>query len=101
MEIKTSNDQSALSRFLLNFSLILLGTLITAVIFTQLVRSLGEWGIWISIIVSGLISFSGFYWGEKGTKLRLIIWGVTATLILGIIAFVVGLSLVSGMLKDL
>lgn len=101
MEIKTTTDQSALSRFLLNFSLVLIGTLVTAIIFAHLVTALGEWGIWLSIFISGFLAFAGFYWGQKGTKLRLITWGLTITLVLGIIAFIVGLSLVSEMLKDL
>ncbi len=86
MNIKTEKKEKGMD-ILLKISLVLLGIFATSIVFKIATNLFGVPGIYIAGGISLAIVFIGFYYGEKGSKIRLITWGITGSLILGIIAF--------------
>lgn len=99
MEIKiTQKGQGA--NLLSKFTGILFGIFLTSVIFLFSIKLLEEIGLYIGLVLTILIIVSGFYYTKKGSTLRMIIWGLSTTLILGIILYIAGLIVLTSLLKD-
>lgn len=62
-------------------SLVLFGTFTTSLLFAILIKYLEKAGIWLGIFLTLIIVFCGFYYIEKGTRLRLITWGILGTIV--------------------
>ncbi|MBI4231978.1 hypothetical protein HY605_01995 [Candidatus Peregrinibacteria bacterium] len=99
MEIKISKNPISTDSFLNKIIFLLLGVFFTGVIFMAASRLLPNQGVWIGLTVSILIIAAGFYYGEKQTRTRLIIWGMVTTLLLSTILFLAGLNLLNSALN--
>jgi hypothetical protein len=78
---------------------VLIGIFMTSLIFALLIQALGKAGIYLGLLVSILLVFSGFYYIEKGTRLRLIAWSILITIISCSILFAVFLNFVEKSLE--
>jgi len=58
---------------------ILLGVFIASMALSLSLKTFGETGIWVALILSIIISILGFYYTKKGSTLRLITWGFSGT----------------------
>jgi len=99
MEVKIVKKEIRKDNILTKFTLILLGVFILSAIFAFSTQLFPDFGIWIALIVCILLIFSGFYYIEKGTRLRIVTWGMLITLIAGAILFFVGLSMLETALE--
>lgn len=90
MDSQTTHHQIPL---LAKISLLLFGIFLTSLIFALSLRFFKEAGLWIGLIICVALSFCGFYHIEKGTRLRLITWGLSCTLILGSALYIIGLQI--------
>ncbi len=94
----TKNGQGA--NLLSKISGILFGVFLTSLIFLFSIKILEEIGLYIGLILTILIIVSGFYYTKKRSTLRMITWGITVTLTLGIISYIAGLIILTNLLKD-
>ena len=99
MKIKITSKKSSLDKFLAKLSLILFGIFLTSLIFAILIRYFGETGIYLGLVISIILIFCGFYYIEKGTKLRLVTWVMLITIIALTILFLVGMNFLSKSLE--
>lgn len=99
MEIKIIKKGQG-SNFLSKFTGVLFGVFLTSVIFLFSIKLLEEIGLYIGLVLTILIIILGFYYTKKSSTLRMIIWGITVTLTLGIISYIVGLIVLTSLLKD-
>ncbi|MBD3360739.1 hypothetical protein GF366_02980 [Candidatus Peregrinibacteria bacterium] len=98
MRIKT--EQKNQGTTLLNKIIaILFGIFITSLIFSITIKALEETGIYIGLTISALIIFLGFYYLKKRTILRMIVWGMLITTLIGIIGYFISLTIVDNMLE--
>lgn len=98
MEIKIEIGKKKIG-ILEKITLILFGVFITSLIFAFLIQNFEKAGIWIGLVLSALIVFSGFYYIEKGTRLRIIAWGILGTIIGFIILFTIAVNFLSNSLE--
>lgn len=84
---------------LAKLSLILLGAFSCSVIFAISSQYLHEIGVWLGLLLNIALIFFGLRHLEKGSKLRLVVWGMLGTLVIIIIALVAGLILISQALE--
>jgi len=96
VKIILTTRKGIIDRILAKLSLILFGILVTAMIFAMCSKYLQVWGVWLGILITGGLIFCGFYYIEKGTRLRVIAWSILVTTILILLLFTIGLSLLSG-----
>jgi len=80
-------------------SLILIGVFVASVIFAIATKNFGTTGLYLGLLTTLALSFGGFYYIEKGTVLRQITWGITVTIVIGVVGYIVLLSTVSQMLE--
>ena len=66
----------------------MLGVFILVTIFAITIEFLETKGVWLGLILSLIISATGFYFTEKGDKLRITIWTLLITLLLTTSAFI-------------
>ena len=95
VKIVLTTKKGILDRILIKLSLILIGILITSIIFATCSKYLQVWGVWLGILINGLLTFCGFYYTEKGTKIRTITWSILITTIAIILIFTIGISLIT------
>jgi hypothetical protein len=98
IKIKISEKHIGILEYL---TLILAGIFITSIVFALLTKPLGEFGVYLGILLCGAIVFCGFYYVEKGTKLRAVTWGILGTLIFCTVLFIVALEFISSALQNL
>lgn len=79
--------------------LILVGILITSLIFALSIKAFAGTGIWVGLLVNGALVFLGFNYTEKGSKIRPIIWSMLIMIAVLIILFLTGISIVSSALE--
>jgi len=95
MQINITTKEGPLDKILKKFTLIFFGIFLTMSIFAITTKGLGTYGILVgALICTGLI-FCGFYYIEKGTRLRLITWTMVITIVVALILFLIGLSFIS------
>lgn len=99
MEINVSKKALSNDSFLNKIIFILLGVFFSGVIFLLTSRYFPNYGVWIGLSCSILIIAAGFYYGEKQTRTRLIIWGMVLTLALSTVLFLAGLNLLNSALN--
>jgi|GEM_PF-2337173 len=99
VKVILTTKKGIVDRVLAKFSLILFGVLATTVIFAICSKYLGVWGIWLGIFITGGLVFCGFYYIEKGTRLRVITWSILITVIFILMVFTIGLTLLSKMFQ--
>jgi len=95
VKIVLTTKKGLLDRILAKLSLILLGILVTSLTFAICSKYLQVWGIWLGILITSGLVFCGFYYVEKGTRLRTITWSILVTTILILVVFTIGISLIS------
>ncbi|MFH1218539.1 MAG: hypothetical protein V1679_01725 [Candidatus Peregrinibacteria bacterium] len=78
---------------------ILFGIFVTSAIFAITLQALGKTGLYLGLILTASLIFLGFYKAKPRTAFRFITWGMLFTLIVGIIGYFVGLSILKGMLE--
>ncbi|MFA6992138.1 MAG: hypothetical protein WC269_02545 [Candidatus Gracilibacteria bacterium] len=76
------------------FTLVLIGIFFTSFIFAVTTK-LGAWGVYLGMLTAGTLIFGGFYYINKGTRLRVITWGMVGTIIFCVIAFVFAFQFIS------
>lgn len=101
MEIHVIKKEIRKDGLLTKLTLILLGIFITSSIFAFATQIFPNYGLWIGIIIVGIFIFGGFYYTDKGTRLRLITWSTLVTLILGAALFIIGIELLLKALEGL
>lgn len=101
MEIKVTTSEIKKFGILSKITLALFGVFLTSLIFAFSIQALAEIGIWVALAVCLGLIFCGFYFIKAGTRLRFISWSMLITIILGSIAFVAGLSLLSKSLNEI
>jgi hypothetical protein len=91
MEILIRKTQG---RNILNkISYALIGVLSSSIIISSLIKLLGTYGIWISIILCAVLSFLGLTKTAKGSVLRLISWGFAGITLISLV-IVIGVFVV-------
>lgn len=101
MEFKithTSNQDKKIS-FIEKFTLILFGVFANSAIFAIMMKGLASIGMWLGLLINLTLIFCGFYYIQKGTKLRIIAWGMLGTLIFSIIFLITTLGFISSSLQ--
>lgn len=78
---------------------ILFGIFITSFIFALFLKALETIGLYLALILCIGLIFCGFYYIKKGTMLRLITWGMTGTVIIGVIFYIIGMRILSNILE--
>lgn len=101
MEIHVIKKEIRKDGLLTKLTLILLGIFITSSIFAFTTQIFPNYGLWIGLGITILLIFLGFYFVNKGTRLRLITWSITVTLIISTALFIVGIEILSKMLEGL
>jgi multisubunit Na+/H+ antiporter MnhB subunit len=101
MEIKVTKQEIRKDNFLTKLSLILLGILLTSSIFAFATQLSPDRGLWIALVIAILLVFIGFYYIDRGTRLRLVTWSMLVTLVMGAALFIVGVQLISQALEGL
>ncbi|MFH1533903.1 MAG: hypothetical protein ABID64_03150 [Nitrospirota bacterium] len=86
--------------FLSKVTGILFGIFLTSIIFAFSIRILEETGIYIGLAFTILIVILGFLKTKPKSTLRMITWGIATTVVVGVILYVVGIAIISEMLKD-
>lgn len=86
--------------FLSKVTGILFGIFITSIIFALSIRLFEVPGVYIALVFTILIVILGFLKTKSKTTLRMITWGIAVTIIAGTILYVVGIAMLSEMLKD-
>jgi len=84
-----------------HITLILIGILIATIIFAITTKYLGEWGVYLGLLANAGIVFCGYYYLEKGSRLRVITWSILGTLIFSIIVYFFALEYITSTLGDL
>lgn len=100
MEIKIKLKERRIG-ILEYITLILIGIFVTSLIFALMTRYLGEYGVYMGLATNGFLVFCGYYYLEKGSKLRVITWSILGTMIFSIIAFLSALKFITSSLGDL
>ncbi|MDA1060644.1 MAG: hypothetical protein O3B47_02530 [bacterium] len=95
MEVKIIKKEIRKDNILTKLTLILLGIFILSAIFALATQIFPDFGIWIALSLSIFLIFSGFYYIDKGTRLRIVTWGMLATLVAGAGLFFVGLNILT------
>jgi Na+/melibiose symporter-like transporter len=100
MDIHSIITSKKNTSFLSKIILFLFGTFLTLLIFAFSLKIFAETGIWIGVLVITILISLGFYYTEKQTISMIIIWGATTTLVLGTIALITGLYILTGILEQ-
>jgi 4-amino-4-deoxy-L-arabinose transferase-like glycosyltransferase len=95
MQINITTKEGPFAKILKKFTLIFFGIFLTSSIFAISTKVLGEYGLWVGALICAGLIFCGFYYIEKGTRLRLITWTMLITIIFSIILFFIGLGFIS------
>jgi len=99
MQINITTKEGPVAKILKKLTLVFFGIFLTSLIFSLSTRLAGSYGIWLGLLFCGILIFSGFYYKEKKTKTRLIAWTMLLTILIFLILFVAGISLVTGNLN--
>lgn len=95
MKLHIKNDLAVNKYPLMNkLSLILIGVLLSCVIFAMLIQNLANIGLWLALLLQAALIFCGFYYIEKDSPLRLITIGLLSTVIILILIFALGINLI-------
>lgn len=94
MKIEIIKDYQGAS-LLSKISGILFGVFLTSLIFLFSIKLLEEIGLYLGLVLTILIAILGFRYTKKRTTLRMITWGLSITLTLGIISYIAGLIILS------
>lgn len=86
--------------FLSKVTGVLFGIFLTSSIFAICIRLLEEIGIYLGLGINLALIILGFLKTKPRSTLRMIIWGMAVLLVCGIILYVVGMAMISEMLKD-
>jgi ABC-type Fe3+-siderophore transport system permease subunit len=86
--------------FLSKITGVLFGIFITSVIFALSIRIFDVPGVYVGLGFTVLIVVLGFLKTKQKTTLRMITWGIAVTVVAGSILYVVGIAMLSEMLKD-
>lgn len=81
-------------------TLVLFGIFLTTLIFAFSIRILSTAGIWIGLLISLAITTAGYYYTEKGSRLRIITWSILVTILIGATIFIAGLGFLSDKLGE-
>ena len=76
------NETTKKTSFLTKVTLVLLGILVTTFIFALFTKQFEITGIYLALILCIILSFCGLYYIEKGTKLRLVTWGMISAIVM-------------------
>ncbi len=87
------------NKLLSKIILVLLGIFLTSLIFALSIELLAENGVLAGIILCLGTAMVGFYFTEKGDKIRLIAWSITISVFVSIAIFATILQIVSETLK--
>lgn len=87
--------------FLNKASLVLFGVFLASIVFSLMIKVANSAGIYIGIIVNGAISYSSFYFFEKKSTPRYIGYGIGGTVIIGIIGYIVVITILKSMLTGI
>jgi len=94
MKLHLKNDLAVNRHPLMNkLSLLLIGVFLSCAIFALLIQNLATAGLWLSLLLQAALIFCGFYYIEKHSPLRLINWGLLATVIALVLIFALGINL--------
>ncbi len=94
MKLHIKNDLAVNRHPLMNkLSLLLIGVFLSCVIFATLIQNFANTGLWLSLLLQAALIFCGFYYIEKSSPLRLITWGLLATVIALVLIFALGINL--------
>lgn len=91
MELKIKVNEKKVGT-LEKVTFVLFGVFLTSLIFAFGTKYLAEIGMWLSLVVCAFLIFAGFYYVEKGTKLRLVTWGMLGTIIFVGIVLIIGIN---------
>ena len=80
--ISTNNMPTEKLSILGKITFILLGAFTTASILAIFTKEFDVVGLYLSAIILVILVFAGFYYIEKGKKLRFVTWGILGTVIL-------------------
>ncbi len=84
-----------------NIVFFLFGIFITTTIFAIIIQLLGPTGLWVGLLLNIGLIFCGFYYVEKSSFLRKVTWGMLSILVIGTVAFFVGLQVLNNLWSDI
>lgn len=87
------------TNFLSKVTGVLFGIFSTSVIFAITIKLLEVKGLYLGLVVSILIVIFGFYYTKRKTTIRMIIWGMTGTVLIGTITFILALMSINSLLE--
>ncbi|MBI4234786.1 hypothetical protein HY604_00635 [Candidatus Peregrinibacteria bacterium] len=87
--------------FLNKASLVLFGVFLASIIFSLMIKAFNTAGIYVGIIINGIISYSGFHFCKKKSTLRAVAYGIGGTVVIGIIAYTVVITILKNMLAGI
>jgi hypothetical protein len=99
MQINITTKEGPAAKVIKKLTLVFFGIFLTSLIFSLSTKFMGSPGIWLGLLICGLLIFSGFYYIEKGTKTRLIAWTMLLTILIFLIMFIAGISFITGNLN--
>ena len=98
MEVQIDNSDKT-AKLLQKITGIFFGIFVTSIIIAISIQLLEVTGFYLGFIITAILIFLGFSYTKKSTTLRMITWGMTFTLILGIVLYFVGLNMISNLLE--
>jgi NADH:ubiquinone oxidoreductase subunit 6 (subunit J) len=88
MKIKITKPQQG-ANFLSKFTGVLFGIFLASLIFALAIRFLDVTGVYVGLALTILLIIVGFYFTKSRTTLRMIVWGLLGTLIIGTILYII------------
>ncbi len=85
--------------FLSKVTGVLFGVFLTSAIFAIAIRLFEEIGLYAGLALTVILTILGFLYTKPRTTLRMITWGIAATVVLGIILYIVGVAMISNLLE--
>ncbi len=85
--------------FLSKVTGVLFGVFLTSVIFAIAIRLFEEIGLYAGLALTIILTILGFLYTKPRTTLRMITWGIAATVVLGTILYIVGVVIISNLLE--
>ena len=85
--------------FLSKVTGVLFGVFLSSLIFAIAIRLFEEIGLYAGLALTVLLIIFGFLYTKPRTTLRMITWGILATVVLGTILYIVGVAIISNLLE--
>ncbi|MFA6917489.1 MAG: hypothetical protein WC285_01465 [Candidatus Gracilibacteria bacterium] len=95
MQITITSKEGPVAKILKKLTVIFFGIFLTSLIFALATSFAGKYGIWLGLLLCGLLIFGGFYYVGRESRIRIVTWTMLITIIAFIILFIAGISFVT------